>query len=116
VTSDVTVLLDPMTVKGMSWAPDGSRLAFAGQAQRFGRVEIWTVDAQGTNLRRLTDDEATDRDPAWSPDGRWIAWTRTVSGQRQIWIMAADGTGPRPLIVGAQGEQLDLRGWAPDPG
>lgn len=101
---------------GPSWSPSGASLVFAGQQEKDGRVDIWTIDAQGTNLRQLTDDDLTDERPAWSPDGRWIAWTRTVAGQRQIWVMAPDGRGARPLVVGAKGEQLDLVGWAPDPG
>jgi class 3 adenylate cyclase/Tol biopolymer transport system component len=100
---------------GASWSPDGSRLVIAGRAKILESSDIWTMNAQGTELRRLNDDRETDDRPAWSPDGRWITWTRTVSYQRQIWVMAADGSDRRPLIVGAEGEDLDLVGWAPTP-
>ena len=105
-----------MDAASPAWSPDGNRITFSGSATQGGPIEIWVVDAQGTNLQRLTNDDASDRSPVWSPDGQWIAWTRTVSGQRQIWVMAADGSGARPLLVGDTGEQLDLQGWAPDPG
>jgi TolB protein len=101
---------------GPAWSPDGSRLVVAGQEASRAPIEIWAVDARGTNVQRLTADTVTDRNPAWSPDGRWIAWTRDVGSQRQIWVMAADGGGARPLIVGGEGEHLDRVGWAPDPG
>lgn len=118
VTADVVAWRGTVdeAATGPSWSPDGSRLAFAGQDGPGRPVEIWTVDARGTNLTRLTEDSLTDERPAFSPDGRWIAWTRTVDGQRQIWVMGADGSDPHPLIVGAPGEQLDLVGWAADPG
>jgi Tol biopolymer transport system component len=63
----------------------------------------------------MNQDANIDDRPAWSPDGRWIAWTRTESGRREIWVMTADGGDARPLVVGDEGEDLDLVGWAPDP-
>ena len=48
-----------------SWSPDGTRIAFA--SSRDGNVEIYVMDADGTNLVRLTNDPAEDSSPAWRP-------------------------------------------------
>jgi Tol biopolymer transport system component len=40
---------------------------------------------------RLTTDGARDREPAWSPDGSKIAFTKSVQGNNDIYVMSADG-------------------------
>ena len=76
-----------------SWSPDGTRFAFA--SKRDGNFEIYTMDADGSQLTRLTDDPAEDVEPAWSPDGEKIVFTSDrdtpgVSGD--IYVMNADGS------------------------
>lgn len=84
-----------------AWSPDGDKIAFwSGQAGK-GYGNIWIIDEDGTNPRRLTDlplplncDE-----PAWSPDGGQIAFSTTRNGDSQIWVMNADGKNQRGLIT-----------------
>lgn len=64
------------------WSPDGKRIAFISwrdEAQRetcesHCNIEIYGMDADGGNLVRLTDDPAPDYHPAWSPDGKYLAF------------------------------------------
>lgn len=60
-----------------AWSPDGTRIAFMSQMWdgAGGNYEIFMVDADGSNLRRLTDNHVDDGWPAWSPDGTQIAFT-----------------------------------------
>ncbi len=55
-----------------TWSPDGSKIAFTGSDG--GISDLFVVDADGQNLRRLTDDRFADLTPSWSPDGHSIAF------------------------------------------
>lgn len=94
-----------------SWSPDGARIAFAAPADT-GALDVFTINADGTDRRRLTSDEADDTQPAWSPDGRRIAFISHRSGIGQLWIMNADGTGARRLLE-SPGEAQNPA-WSPD--
>ncbi len=56
-----------------AWSPDGSRIVFGSGVGR--KAEIFVVNADGTNLARLTDNRVEDLLPAWSPDGGTVAFT-----------------------------------------
>ncbi|NIQ85809.1 MAG: hypothetical protein GTN83_13545, partial [Acidobacteria bacterium] len=50
-------------------SPDGGRLAFTALDR------LWVANADGSGARRLTDSNASEHFPTWSPDGRWIAYS-----------------------------------------
>jgi Tol biopolymer transport system component len=79
-------LTQPLAVGGPenyapSWSPDGQWLAYQS---RLGSVqsEIWIVDRNGRNARRLTNTPsgAWSRAPSWSPDGQWLAYVSSQNG------------------------------------
>jgi TolB protein len=91
------------------WSPDGQRIAFA--RWQHDHWEIYTVDADGRNLRRLTDTPSTPDgawgnsvSPAWSPDGTHLAFLTDRSGGWEIWIMEANGDGQKPMFEGPAGD------------
>jgi Tol biopolymer transport system component len=105
-----------------TWSPEGTRIAFTSNREG-GRYRIWVMDADGGNARALTTayyDLALHADieqkvPAWSPDGRYIAYWSGVEATdrrpglpRDVWVMSADGTSPRRLAPG------DDPAWSPD--
>jgi tricorn protease len=59
--------------------------------------DIWTVNANGGEARRLTSHEGLELFPKISPDGKWIAFSAEYSGSRQIYIMPSNGGVPRQL-------------------
>jgi TolB protein len=70
--------------------------------------DIWVIDADGSDLRNLTNNDRNNIQPAWSPDGRYIAF----SSGGDIYVMDADGANLRKLTNHhyANGEP----GWLPD--
>jgi TolB protein len=94
------------------WSPDGTKMAVQG----YGPESIYVFNIDGTQLLRLTTMAGvTDTEPAWSPDGRRIAFTRfldTVNNSiasAELWIMNADGG--NQLNIGINGAFAD---WSPD--
>jgi hypothetical protein len=81
-----------------AFSPQGNRVAFVSSES--GNDEIYTVDSDGKNIRRLTSNTwEWDKHPTWSPDGmRILFWSNRDSGRRQLWIMNADGTNQRPFL------------------
>ena len=55
------------------WSPDGSRIAF--KSTRGGSYNLYVMDADGSNVRRLTEHAGTDHDPTWLPDGQSIVFS-----------------------------------------
>lgn len=68
------------------WSPDGTQIAF----QTF---DIYVVNVDGSDLTRLTVDEAYDSSPQWSPDGSQIVFESDRDGNSEVYLMNADGTG-----------------------
>jgi hypothetical protein len=96
-----------------AWSPDRQRIAFAGLAA--GNWDIYTVDASGGDLRRLTSDAGQDFFPRWTSDGRVVWQHGLFPCPCTAWIANADGSGqtqiPLPgnvltLDPGPKGQKL----------
>ena len=86
------------------WSPDGRRIAFVrgrGPA-KYGNGErdsdIYLANEDGSGRRRLTQSPQRDGDPAWSPDGRRLAFVRVRYGFGDIYLVNVDGSGLRRLV------------------
>ena len=73
----------------------GGVIAFT--SERDGNSEIYIMNADGSDPRRLTHDPAYDAWPTWSPDGSQIAFASNRSGNPDIYVMDADGSNVRQL-------------------
>lgn len=89
----------------------GGRIVFASDRED-GNLEIYSMNADGSELTRLTNETAKDTQPVWSPDGTRIAFVSERDGDRELYVMNADGTGATRLTYapGMDGNAA----WSPD--
>ena len=66
-----------------------AQIAFS--SDRDGNKEIYVMDADGKNQRRITRNPSRNTDPSWSPDGKRIVFVSNREGNKEIYVMNADG-------------------------
>ena len=115
--SDVTKVADlqqVVTLREPTYSPDGSRIAFNGyEADGNGARDIYVMDADGTNLERLTDNGQTlDLNQVWSPSGDRIAFTSGRDGDAEIYTMKPDGSDVQQLTNNSYADATPA--WSPD--
>lgn len=101
------------TVELIQAPPAPGRIAF--HSARAGELDIYVMNADGSELRRLTDSPGRDFEPAWSPDGQTIVFStdRDDPDNAQLYIMNADGTNQRPFMDPVAADFIGAR-WSPD--
>jgi tol-pal system beta propeller repeat protein TolB len=92
-----------------TWSPDGSMIAFA--SSRAGARQLFVMNADGSNIRQVTDLDNMGGRNTWSPDGTKLAFYRGPAGDHDIYIINVDGTGLVQLTNG--GDNL-APSWSPD--
>jgi Tol biopolymer transport system component len=115
----MSVLLAPPS--GATVHGDDGRIAFRtylNEAHTWGAIT--TVRADGSGLRRITHPrrEILDAEPDWSPDGRWIVYSRYREGHSAIFKIRRDGSHRQRLLTcppeGSDCEQQHLPSWSPN--
>jgi tricorn protease len=84
----------------------GSQITFC-----FGS-DIWIVGLNNTNAKRLTSTAAVEKDPYFSPDGKWIAFTSNRSGADDVYVVPVEGGNATRLTWHPNGSRV--RGWTND--
>jgi len=129
--SDIVRLTDGVNDSWASWSPDGTKILFSstrydpsieqcmpGFPHEHGcPTDIYLMDADGSNVVRLTDDLASEYQPVWSPDGTRIAFARSLGDPQlshpAIFTMDPDGTDARQ-ISSADGGSDFWPSWSPN--
>ncbi len=87
-------------------SPDGTQLAFSW------RGDVWTVPIEGGTVRPLTNHESRDSQPAYSPDGKLIAFISDRTGSDQVYVVGIEGGEPKQLTFHTEG--YSIQEWYPD--
>jgi TolB protein len=80
-----------------SWSPDDKQMVFA--SNRDGKFQIYAMNADGSSVRRLTNNKAEESAPAWSPSGQDIVFVSDREGEHlALFTMAPDGSGQQRMV------------------
>jgi TolB protein len=108
-----------------TWSKDGKRIAFTSTRASADpslldddSTEVFAMNADGSGVTQLTFSPRQDAQPAWSPDGRQIAFVSardltTQSSTGEVYVMNVDGTQARRLTT-LGGAVVSRVSWAPD--
>jgi serine/threonine protein kinase/Tol biopolymer transport system component len=105
-----------------SWSPNGSQLVFISPCRERGEffnntyndASLYVINVDGTGLRPLTTVPGSDFDPAWSPDGKRIAFTSLRDGTRDIYVLTLEsGNVTRLTTVEQPVQENSQPSWSP---
>jgi eukaryotic-like serine/threonine-protein kinase len=103
----------PAMYSGPSFSPGEDRLVVAIAEPRTAMRDLWIVQPLLGDISRLTFDPGDDLNPRWTPDGKWIIFTSTQNGPRNIYRKLANGKGEvEPLLTSE--ESLHVEDISPD--
>lgn len=105
-------------VSMLAWSPSDTTILFMSHVIE-GAEEIYQYHLRDSSVVLLTSGALINRDPAWSPDGQWIAWARAEAGDTNprsgIWVMDRNGLQQHLVTTGGTNETTALSpSWSPD--
>lgn len=96
-------------IAGWSISPSAKRVAVEA------RGDVWTLPAKDGSPRDLSRTSGVaERDPAWSPDGQWIAYFSDATGEYELYITQSDGRGETKQLTTDDGPFKYAPEWSPD--
>ncbi len=91
------------TVENPQFSPDGKKITFSVKEdfleEGTSNTDIYVMNADGSNLKQLTNDPSADSDPRWSPDGKSILFLSTRKDGSQAWLVPAEGGEQKQLTT-----------------
>lgn len=105
----------PANVDASKYLTGGSLSPAADRVVLNARGDIWILPVENGTPRNLTRTSGVyEREPTWSPDGKWIAYFSDATGEYELYLISADGTGAsRRLTHTSTGFKSSLA-WSPD--
>jgi Tol biopolymer transport system component len=95
---------------GLSWSPDGTRIAFT--SERGTSSQVFAMGSDGGGQTGITS-AGSSFGPQWSPDGNRIAFLNQLAASPEVWTINPDGSNPTQLTNEPGDHKADVR-WSPD--
>ena len=101
------------------WSPDGKQIAFVKEkrwapVQKTQQVDVFIMNQDGSQLQQITDHPGLNIQPEWSPDGKYIAFLSSRSGDWNIYKIDLATREITQLTENPGGITINLQGWSPD--
>ncbi len=105
-----------------AWSPDGKLLVFISPCPKRGdffetaytNSSLYLMNADGSNITQLTNVPGADFDPAWSPDGKRIAFASMRDGKKQIYVLETVSLAVTRLTDTGTGIETSQPAWSPN--
>ncbi len=103
-----------------SFSPDGNQIAFVWDGEKEDNQDIYVKQLGNESLLRLTTNPAADTWPCWSPDGRYIAFTREIPEGSELYLIPSLGGAERKITrlsspgMSSPGGGQNQMSWSPD--
>lgn len=125
LTQQVQLTFGPSDNWFPSWSPDGTRITFASHrsdpdpSDGTEIMDVYTMRADGSHVRKITDSVGYSGTPAWSPDGKWLAFAADRAdypASQGIYLVRSDGSAPpaRVTTLPATSIGQELPRFSPD--
>ena len=102
---------------GLDWSPDGKWLVFTDRDPESGATVLFRIhlaDGEVRQVTRLSDPYQSDERPRFSPDGKWLSFSRGTRGVRELWLLDLQAEGASPRQLTDDGQFTSGHDWWPD--
>jgi dipeptidyl aminopeptidase/acylaminoacyl peptidase len=109
-------LIEFQTPSSAEISPDGRFVAYTTRETHWAEnsygMQLWLAEVRTGQIVKLTNSKGVNREPEWSPDGRWLAFISSRDGAPQVYVISPAGGEARPVT--SLGNGVSAFRWAPD--